>query len=102
MRLASPTTADSQKNTLNALSNYGGSPVSDGNVSQLGSNVKKKWMRIPVINFRMHFEMLKKEMDAKGNSLELAGYLNQLYSYIAESDELTWEGIVEKAQPAVA
>ena len=45
---------------------------------------------------------LKKEMDAKGNSLELAGYLNQLYSYIAESDELTWEGIVEKAQPAVA
>ncbi len=45
---------------------------------------------------------LKKEMDANGNGLELAGYLNQLYSYIAESDELTWEGIVEKAQPAVA
>ena len=44
---------------------------------------------------------LKKEMGAKGNSLELAGHLNQLYSFIAESDELTWEGIVEKAQPAV-
>ena len=44
---------------------------------------------------------LKKDMGAKGNSLELAGHLNQLYSFIAESDELTWEGIVEKAQPAV-
>ena len=45
---------------------------------------------------------LKKELGATGNSLELAGYLNQLYSFIAESDELTWEGIAEKAQNAVA
>lgn len=46
--------------------------------------------------------ILMKNADAKGNRGELAGLLNEVYTYIARNQELTWEGVVEKAQPAVA
>ena len=45
---------------------------------------------------------LMKYSDAKGDTKELAGLLNAMYEYIAGSKELTWDGVVETAQPAVA
>lgn len=45
--------------------------------------------------------VLMKDAGAKGTTAELAGLLNEVYTYIARNEELTWEGVVEKAQPAV-
>lgn len=45
--------------------------------------------------------ILMKRAGAKGARAELAGLLNEVYTYIARNEELTWEGVVEKAQPAV-
>lgn len=44
---------------------------------------------------------LMKYASAKGDKAELAGLLNGLYAYIAGSDEPTWDGVKEAAQPAV-
>ena len=44
---------------------------------------------------------LMKYADAKGNKVELARLLNNVYEYIAGSKELTWDGVKEAAQPAV-
>lgn len=45
--------------------------------------------------------VLMKSADAKGNRAELTQMLNGLYEYIAQGEELTWEGVTEKAVPAV-
>lgn len=45
--------------------------------------------------------ILMKNNSAKGSKPELAAHLNGLYEYIAKGEELTWEGVSEKAQPAV-
>ena len=44
---------------------------------------------------------LMKYANAKGDKTELAKLLNGLYEYIAKGDGLTWDGVVEAAQPAV-
>ena len=45
--------------------------------------------------------ILMKSANAKGNKAELTEILNIFYEYIAKGEELTWEGVVEAAQPAV-
>ena len=45
--------------------------------------------------------ILMKEANAKGDKKELAKHLSDLYEYIARSEELTWEDVRERAQPAV-
>ncbi len=44
---------------------------------------------------------LMKYASAKGNRAELAKLLNVVYEYIAEGNDVTWEGVKEKAQPAI-
>lgn len=44
---------------------------------------------------------LMKYANAKGDKAELVKLLNSLYEYIAKGKELTWDGVVEMAQPAV-
>lgn len=46
-------------------------------------------------------KVLMENAGAKGAKSELAGLLNEVYTYIARNEELTWEGVVEKAKPAV-
>lgn len=43
---------------------------------------------------------LMKNAGAKGNTAELSGLLNDVYAYMAGDDAISWEGIMEKAQPA--
>lgn len=38
---------------------------------------------------------------AKGNISELVGYLTDVYNYIAQGEDVSWEGIQEKSQAAV-
>ena len=45
---------------------------------------------------------LMKYANARGDKKHLAGLLNNVYEYIAGSKELTWDGVKEAAQPAVA
>ena len=45
---------------------------------------------------------LMKYANARGDKRELAGLLNHVYEYIAGGKELTWDGVKESAQPAVA
>ena len=45
---------------------------------------------------------LMKYANARGDKRELAGLLNNVYEYIAGGKELTWGGVKEAAQPAVA
>ena len=44
--------------------------------------------------------VLKKSADATGDTKELAKLLGDFYSYIANGEELTWEGVKEAAKPA--
>lgn len=44
---------------------------------------------------------LMKYANAKGDKTELANMLNEFYGYIASEKDLTWDGIKEKAQPAI-
>lgn len=44
---------------------------------------------------------LIKYANAWGSKAELATILNKFYEYIASEEYLTWEGIVEKAQPVI-
>ena len=44
---------------------------------------------------------LMKYASAKGNRAELVNLLNEFYGYIAEGNDLTWESVAEKAQPAI-
>lgn len=44
---------------------------------------------------------LMKTVGAKGTRAELAAHLNSLYEYIAEGNELSWEGIKEHSAQAV-
>ncbi len=44
---------------------------------------------------------LMRTYNARGNALELAPMMDQVYSYIAKGEDVTWEGIQEKAQGAV-
>ena len=44
---------------------------------------------------------LMKYASAKGNRVELAKLLNGGYKYIAEGNDVTWEVVAEKAQPAI-
>lgn len=44
---------------------------------------------------------LMKYADAKGNKNELSKLLNSLYEYIANGEDLTWEGVKKAAEPAV-
>ena len=46
-------------------------------------------------------KVLMENAGAKGPKSELAVLLNEVYTYIAGSEELTWDGMAEKAQPAV-
>ena len=60
-----------------------------------------------------HGKMLKKStvelvakrlmayQSAKGNTSELVGYLTDVYNYIIQGDNVSWEGIQEKSQAAV-
>ena len=43
---------------------------------------------------------LMRSSGAKGNKAELSGLLNDVYSYIAGGEEVTWDGIMEKASKA--
>lgn len=43
---------------------------------------------------------LMRSSGAKGNKAELSGLLKDVYSYIAGDEAVTWDGIMEKAQPA--
>ena len=45
--------------------------------------------------------VLIKNTNAKGNKTELAPYLNTLYEYIAKNEDITWEGVMERADAAV-
>lgn len=45
--------------------------------------------------------VLMKYVNAKGDKSELISLLNDLYSYIVNGEELSWDGIKEKAAPAV-
>lgn len=45
--------------------------------------------------------VLMNYVSAKGEKSELISCLNDLYSYIANGEELSWEGIKEKAAPVV-
>ena len=45
--------------------------------------------------------LLMKSANAKGDKKELAKLLDGFYGYIAKGEELTWESVVEAAQPAV-
>ena len=45
---------------------------------------------------------LMKYANARGDKKHLAGLLNNVYEYIAGGKELTWDGVKEAAQPAVA
>ena len=38
---------------------------------------------------------------ARGNTSELVGHLTDVYSYIAQGEDVSWEGIQEKSQAAV-
>lgn len=44
---------------------------------------------------------LMENAGANGAKSELAELLNEVYTYIAKNENLTWEGVVEKAKPAV-
>ena len=44
---------------------------------------------------------LMKYASAKGNRAELVNLLNEFYGYIVEGNDLTWESVAEKAQPAI-
>ena len=44
--------------------------------------------------------VLKKTADATGDTKELAKLLGEFYAYIANGEELTWEGVQESAQGA--
>ena len=44
---------------------------------------------------------LMKDAGARGTKAELVSLLNGFYEYIAAGEELTWEGMVEQAQPVV-
>ena len=44
---------------------------------------------------------LMRYASAKGNRAELVNLLNEFYGYIAEGNDLTWESVAEKAQPAI-
>ena len=44
---------------------------------------------------------LMKYASAKGNRAELVNLLNEFYEYIAAGNDLTWESVAEKAQPAI-
>lgn len=44
--------------------------------------------------------VLKKTADATGDTKELAKLLGEFYAYIANGEELTWEGVQEAAQEA--
>lgn len=46
-------------------------------------------------------KQLMKNANAKGNTTELVNLLNGFYEYIAKGEELTWEGVMEQAQPVV-
>lgn len=43
---------------------------------------------------------LMRSSGAKGNKAELSGLLKDVYSYIAGDEAVTWDGIMEKSQPA--
>lgn len=43
---------------------------------------------------------LIKNAGAKGNTAELSGLLNDVYTYMAGDAAISWEGIMERAQPA--
>ncbi len=44
---------------------------------------------------------LMKYANAKGNRAELVKLLNEFYGYIAGGNDLTWDSVAEKAQPAI-
>lgn len=46
-------------------------------------------------------KILMQSNNAKGDRVELANLLNDLYEYIATEKDLTWEDVAEKAQPTV-
>ena len=46
-------------------------------------------------------QYLKKMGNAKGDTREFAAILKPFYEYIATEKELSWEGVMEQAQPAV-
>lgn len=45
--------------------------------------------------------ILMKNNNAKGDKRELGAMLTHVYEYIAKNEDITWDGIAEKAQPAV-
>lgn len=44
---------------------------------------------------------LKSAVNAKGDTKEFAGLLNEFYEYIASGGEITWETVSDMAQPAI-